>query len=46
MTDKELSELVRRYVYESDDIVAEQLKQEIQTEYARRGVAIYKPETE
>lgn len=44
MTDQELSELTRRYVYERDDEIAEQLKEQIQTEYARRGVAIYKPE--
>jgi len=44
MTDQELSELTRRYVYEKDDAVAEQLKEQIQAEYARRGVAIYKPE--
>lgn len=44
MTDQELSELTRRYVYERDDEIAEQLKQQIQAEYARRGIALYKPE--
>lgn len=44
LTDKELNDLVRRYVYEQDETVAATLLNEIQTEYALRGVSIYKPE--
>lgn len=44
LTDKELNDLVREYVYTSDEAKAAKLLAEIQTEYALRGVSIYKPE--
>lgn len=46
MTDDELNALIRTYVYtpNKDEHIAAQLLEQIKSEYARRGVAIYQPE--